>query len=202
MTEGQKKPDSLAERQSKIGGDAESLRNRRSTSRTRLKLRQTGPTRRGSNRRKSGESPDSKKKIKTRKTEKDKKRTKPASRSLIVHPSPRRMERRLTRRKAAARQVRRGNPKREIRRKKAQQAIEAIAKGEESFPSRLTSQEKGDGSPEDSPSEQSENDSSPQQNRRRTPGRERDRRRPGGRCKKRKRNSNGYSQDEEHRETG
>ena len=84
-TEGQKKPDSLAERQAKIGRRRPSRSNRRSTSRTRLETRQTGPTRRGSNRPNRARARTQK--IKTRKTKRTR-RTKPASRNLIVPSKP------------------------------------------------------------------------------------------------------------------
>ncbi len=113
-TEGQKKPDSLAERQSKIGRDAQSLEQKiDKLDAARNAANRANPS--GKQPPKSGKSPDSK--IKTRKTKRTRK-TKPASRSPIVRPSPTKMGR-ISRAKSSRKASPARNPKREIRRKKA-----------------------------------------------------------------------------------
>jgi hypothetical protein len=161
-TEGQKKPDSLSERQSKIGQDAQSLEQkidkqdaaRNAANRDNPSGKQ--PPKAGEGRDSKAKDKDKDKKDKAGKPESD--RSSKPDKKEENQPGDKQSLGKSGDKSQKGKQAQKGNKQ-----------SKPSPKGKNpSQPS--PSQEKGDGSPEDSPSEQSENDSSPQQMKK-TPGR-------------------------------
>ncbi len=160
-TEGQKKPDSLSERQSKIGQDAQSLEQKiDKQDAARNAANRIGPSRKQSP--KSGEGRDSKekdndKKDKAGKPESDRS-SKPENKGKNQQ-GDKQPPGKSGDKSQKGKQAQKGN-------KQSKQSPEGKSPSQQS-----PSQDKGDGSPQDSPSGQSQNDSSPQRMKK-TPGRE------------------------------
>jgi hypothetical protein len=166
-TESQKKPDSLAERQSKVGRDAQSLEQKiDKQDAARNAANRVNPS--GKQSPKSGEGRDSKAKDKNKKDEKDKKgeagkpesdRSSKPDEKGENQPGDKQSPGKSGDKSQKGKQAQKGS-------KQSKQSPEGKNPSQQP-----PSQDKGDGSPEDSSSDQSQNDSSPQQMKK-TPGRE------------------------------